>query len=63
MTDSDKLMTPREVAAYLAIGLRSLQRHTARGDIPRPVRFGRTLRYSRRALDRWVDRHTQVGSA
>jgi excisionase family DNA binding protein len=52
--DDDKLLTPREAAAFLAIGMRSLQRHAANGAIPQPVKFGRTVRYSLRAIQRWI---------
>jgi excisionase family DNA binding protein len=56
----EKLLTPRETAEFLAIGLRSLQRHTAAGAVPQPVKFGRTVRYSRQAIQRWISNRGSV---
>lgn len=51
-----ELLSLREVAKLLGIGLRSLNRNVERGLFPPPIRLAsRTLRYSRRAVLAWID--------
>jgi predicted DNA-binding transcriptional regulator AlpA len=51
-----EMLSLREVAQLLGIGLRSLGRNVNEGLFPPPVRLGRrTLRYSRRAVLAWID--------
>jgi predicted DNA-binding transcriptional regulator AlpA len=51
-----ELLSLREVADLLGIGLRSLNRNVERGFFPPPIRLStRTLRYSRRAVLAWID--------
>lgn len=53
--EKPELLTVKEVAALLGIGLRSLSRHVQCGFFPPPLRLGsRTLRYSRRAVLAWI---------
>jgi len=54
-TELAKLLKPREAAAVLAIGERTLWRLTAGGDMPH-VRIGRAVRYSPADLAAFVDR-------
>jgi excisionase family DNA binding protein len=49
------LLSATEAAALLAISEKTLWNHTApRGNCIPAVRFGKTLRYSREALQRWI---------
>jgi excisionase family DNA binding protein len=41
------LLTAREVAARIGVGLRTVWRWTATGDLPAPVRWGRNGRVVR----------------
>lgn len=51
-----EMLTLREAARLLGIGLRSLARNVNEGLFPPPIRLGRrTLRYSRRAVLAWID--------
>lgn len=53
--EKPELLTVKEVAQLLGIGLRSINRHVRNGFLPPPLRLGlRTLRYSRRAVLDWV---------
>lgn len=49
MTDNDQYLTAREVATWLRVSLRTVQRMTASGDIPH-VKMGRQARYPRTGL-------------
>ncbi len=49
------LLSLREVADVLGIGLRSLHRHIKAGRFPRPIRIGGTRRFSRKSIAQWVD--------
>lgn len=49
------LLTTRQAAALLGISEKTLWNHTTpRGNCIPAVRFGKTLRYSRVALEEWV---------
>jgi predicted DNA-binding transcriptional regulator AlpA len=49
------LLTARDAAALLAVSEKTLWNHTApRGNCVPAVRFGKTLRYSRAALEKWI---------
>jgi len=51
------LLTPKEAATVLAVGERTLWALTApRGPI-RPVRVGRSVRYTTDALQSWIEAH------
>lgn len=47
-------MTPREAAEYLKIAYTSIHKLTSSESIPY-CRVGRSLRFSRRALDQWME--------
>ena len=52
------LMTADEVSAALCIDVRTLRRKRHEGTVPRPLRGkGRSLRWSRAAVDRWIEDH------
>jgi excisionase family DNA binding protein len=51
-----KLLTVQQVAARLALSVRTVWRRTATGELPAPVRFpGRIVRWRSRDLDRYID--------
>ena len=54
-TDGEKLMTPQEVAEYLAVPQRNLYRWRAEGTGPRAAKVGKHLRYRRADVERWLD--------
>jgi excisionase family DNA binding protein len=56
-------LRPKEVAQILGIGQRSLARYVQSGDFPKPIRLGRSLRYSKQAVLAWIDRRSQEGGA
>lgn len=49
-------LSRQQAAAYLGVSLDILRQLTERGDIARVPLPGRTVRYDRAALDRWLDR-------
>lgn len=53
---SQLLLTARDAAQALSVSEKTLWRNTEpRGDIP-AVRFGKSVRYSRAALEKWIAR-------
>src|SRR5207248_1850922 len=46
--------TAAELAALLKCSLKHVQRLTTAGTVPGVIRFGRLVRYSREAVDRWL---------
>lgn len=57
-TQSDKLLKPSEAADLLATTPQVLGTWRWRGDGPPYVRVGRSIRYSRRMLDEWLEQRT-----
>lgn len=53
-TDKPEILTAREAAEFLRIGKNQLYELAGRGAVP-CRRIGRTLRFSRSALIRWMD--------
>jgi excisionase family DNA binding protein len=54
------LMDARDTARALCISERKLWGMTASGEIPH-VRIGRSVRYSIRDIDAWIDKNTKGG--
>ena len=52
-TDQD-LMTPKEAAAFLRLSLSWLAKARMAGEGPPFMQFGRSIRYSKSALVRWM---------
>ena len=49
-------LSPKETAQYLGISTATLWRFTKRDDSPKPKRLtGRTIRFSKDALDRYLE--------
>lgn len=55
----EKLLTTDEVAAWLGIKSCTLEkaRSTRLGDYPPFIRLGRVVRYRRKAVEAWLNRH------
>jgi excisionase family DNA binding protein len=51
-----ELLTDVEVAEYLRVSLATVRRWRSEGTGPPWFRAGRSVRYSRRALDEWIKR-------
>lgn len=49
----DRLLTAREAAAYLGYAEGTVRNKVSQNDIPH-VRLGRTLRFRKSELDRWI---------
>jgi excisionase family DNA binding protein len=56
-------LSRQQAAAYLGVSLDILRQLTERGDIARVPLPGRTVRYDRAALDRWLDRASGLDAA
>jgi excisionase family DNA binding protein len=52
----EELLTEAEVAEYLRVSLATIRRHRDQGTGPPWFRIGRSIRYSRQALDEWRER-------
>jgi excisionase family DNA binding protein len=52
------LITEAEAAEYLSVSRNFLAERRCHGNGPPFVRLGRAIRYSKAALDRWVDTNT-----
>ena len=49
-------LSPKETAQYLGISITTLWRFMKRNDFPKPKRLtGRTIRFSKDALDRYLE--------
>lgn len=48
------LLSPEEFARELRVSVRSLRRLVAAGRVPAPCRVGRSLRWRRSEVERWV---------
>ena len=53
-TMSDKLLTVKEVAAWLGVSQRSVWQWSADGIIPPPIVLGRLRRWQLRDLEEWA---------
>lgn len=54
-TDPHSLLTAADVAALLQIDVRTLRRMRHERSFPRPTRVGRSLRWKRSLVERWLD--------
>jgi excisionase family DNA binding protein len=52
----DEVLTDVEVARHLRVSLATVRRWRAEGTGPPWFRAGRAIRYSRRALNEWIER-------
>ena len=54
------LLTIKQVAAYLAVSVRTLERELAAGAFPKPVRIGRLRRWRQEDIDRHLENTLKV---
>ncbi len=53
----DDLLTKREVARLVRLGIRTITRYVALGKFPQPIRFSRTcVRWRRKDIDDYLER-------
>jgi excisionase family DNA binding protein len=57
--DAGELLTKREVAALLRISVRTLERLTEAGEGPSSIKFGRSRRWRRADVERWLEDHRE----
>ena len=53
-----EVLTPRDAAEFLRISTRTLARKVATGELPPPFRSGRLVRFSRTALQEFIQAGT-----
>jgi excisionase family DNA binding protein len=58
---TEDLMTPGQVASYLSVAEQTLANWRSKGEGPRYVRVGTSVRYKREAIESWLKIRT-VGS-
>lgn len=56
--DEDALLTERDVAALFRLEVRTVAKWRERSDGPPFVKYGKSVRYQRRALRQWMERNT-----
>jgi predicted DNA-binding transcriptional regulator AlpA len=56
-------LRPKDVAALLGIGERSLSRYVQSGAFLQPIRLGRSLRWSEQAVLEWIASRSREGGA
>lgn len=55
MTIEDyKMLTKDELATLLAISIRTLQRKLDLGEVPAPLRIGKSVRWVRSQIEEWI---------
>ena len=57
--EDKRLLNVKEVAALLGISVRTVWAKSGCGEIPAPLKIGRSTRWSKTALERWIDRQQQ----
>jgi predicted DNA-binding transcriptional regulator AlpA len=53
-TERPALMTARELAQNLCVDTRTLRRWRAAGLVPEPIQFGRSVRWRRSEIEKWI---------
>lgn len=61
--DEDQLLNAKQAAALLSISEKKLWSLTKAGEVPRLIVGERSVRYSRRALNRYVDRQMAASAS
>jgi excisionase family DNA binding protein len=57
--NEERTMTPKELAAYLQVPIKTLYQWRARSVGPKSYRVGRHLRYRRDEVDDWLESQAQ----
>lgn len=51
----DRLWTAEDVAEYAQLSLGTVRNMTSRGELPKPVRIGRSVRWKPQVIIEWLD--------
>lgn len=49
-----KMLTKDELASLLSISIRTLQRKLDLGEVPAPLRIGKSVRWVRSQIEEWI---------
>jgi excisionase family DNA binding protein len=49
-----RLLSKKELARLLGVSFRSIDRHVAAGQLPRPIKVGALSRWRREDIDAWL---------
>ena len=60
MIEDKRLMDVKELAKYLGLVEQTVYRMVSRGEIP-AVRLGRTIRFRKSTIDKWLNGKTKGG--
>lgn len=60
-TERQELLTVRQVAELLQVSVSTVERMTRRGEGPPSIKFGRSRRWLRRDVERWLEEHREDG--
>ena len=55
-----EMFTPADLAVFLRLSPRKIRSMRATGELPRPIQFGRAVRWRRRDVEAWLDRLAAV---
>lgn len=56
----DRLLTPRELSALIALAQRTIyNRRATGGDLPPAIVLGRRLRFRASDVERWMEKHKE----
>jgi predicted DNA-binding transcriptional regulator AlpA len=56
----DRLLTPRELSALIALAQRTIyNRRATGGDLPPAIILGRRLRFRASDVERWMEKHKE----
>jgi len=53
----------KQVAKALGIGERTVWKHTHAGELPSPIRIGRSVRWARRDIETYLDAKLSAGGS
>lgn len=63
MQSQSAFLTTREAADYLGLKHNTLEAWRCRGDGPRFVKLGRSVRYRQSDLDQWIESRTRSNTS
>ena len=52
-----QLLTKQQLAERLQCSVRTVERRAAAGELPRPLKVGRLVRWTTEQLDQWQEQH------
>jgi len=55
MEVTSELLTVKDLAAALRLGKRTIWRMVSTGALPKPIRLGRSVRWRRATIERWLE--------